>query len=134
MYPLFLKDDGSTWACGNNGVGQLGDGTTTDRSSPVQVDTQCGSVGIKEVNSHFSNLHVYPNPANNSIVVESKVHNSKSTVKIYNVVGQEVIQSSSNPYWDNHRSTIDISSLSAGVYFIRLLDGENESQGKFVKE
>lgn len=33
-----LKQDGSVWAWGNNSYGQLGDGTTTDRSQAVQVD------------------------------------------------------------------------------------------------
>lgn len=33
-----LKQDGSVWAWGDNGYGQLGDGTTTYRSQVVQVD------------------------------------------------------------------------------------------------
>ena len=33
-----LKQNGSVWAWGNNGYGQLGDGTTTYRSQVVQVD------------------------------------------------------------------------------------------------
>jgi alpha-tubulin suppressor-like RCC1 family protein len=33
-HTLALKTDGSLWAWGYNGGGQLGDGTTTDRSSP----------------------------------------------------------------------------------------------------
>lgn len=33
-----LKQDGSVWAWGNNEYGQLGDGTTTDRSQAVQAD------------------------------------------------------------------------------------------------
>jgi alpha-tubulin suppressor-like RCC1 family protein len=32
-----LKSDGTVWAWGNNGAGELGDGTTTTRSLPVQV-------------------------------------------------------------------------------------------------
>lgn len=32
-----LKTDGTLWTWGYNGYGQLGDGTTTDSSSPVQV-------------------------------------------------------------------------------------------------
>lgn len=34
---LLLKSDGSVWAWGQNGKGQLGDGTTTFRSTLVQV-------------------------------------------------------------------------------------------------
>lgn len=34
---LAIKTDGTLWAWGRNAVGQLGDGTTTTRSSPVQV-------------------------------------------------------------------------------------------------
>ncbi len=135
-HSLFQKDDGSIWACGANNGGQLGDGTITDRLTPVQVliDTDCLGVGIEEAGNHFSSLSVYPNPANSTIVIAFKVHNSKCTVKIYNAVGQEVLQSSSETYWNNHQSSIDISSLSPGVYFIRLFDGENQGLRKFVKE
>jgi alpha-tubulin suppressor-like RCC1 family protein len=36
-HSLILKTDGSLWAMGMNSVGQLGDGTTTNRTSPVQI-------------------------------------------------------------------------------------------------
>jgi alpha-tubulin suppressor-like RCC1 family protein len=32
-----LKSDGTVWSWGNNMFGQLGDGSTTDRYTPVQV-------------------------------------------------------------------------------------------------
>lgn len=35
-HTLFLKTDGTVWATGANTVGQLGDGTTTPRSTPFQ--------------------------------------------------------------------------------------------------
>ena len=36
-YNFALKSDGTVWAWGNNMFGQLGDGSTTDRYTPVQV-------------------------------------------------------------------------------------------------
>ena len=33
-----LLDDGGVWAWGSNSVGQLGDGTTTHRLSPVRIE------------------------------------------------------------------------------------------------
>jgi len=39
----YLKSDGTVWAAGRNDNGQLGDGTTKDRSNPVQVTNADGS-------------------------------------------------------------------------------------------
>ncbi|MCL2707022.1 MAG: RCC1 domain-containing protein, partial [Dehalococcoidia bacterium] len=36
-YSLALKSDGTVWAWGGNSYGQLGDGTTTNRSTPAQL-------------------------------------------------------------------------------------------------
>jgi alpha-tubulin suppressor-like RCC1 family protein len=35
FYTAAIKTDGTLWTCGRNDYGQLGDGTTTSRSSPV---------------------------------------------------------------------------------------------------
>ena len=36
-HSLALKHDGTVWAWGSNDAGQLGDGTTTDRMTPIEV-------------------------------------------------------------------------------------------------
>ena len=47
-----IKTDGTLWVWGNNGNGQLGDGTTTVRTSPVQ--TISGSINWKQVSCGIS--------------------------------------------------------------------------------
>ncbi len=36
-HSLIVKKDGSLWACGSNDFGQLGDGTTKERDTPVKI-------------------------------------------------------------------------------------------------
>ncbi len=45
-HTLALKSDGTVWAWGHNGDGQLGDGTFTNRTTPVQVKDLSGVIAI----------------------------------------------------------------------------------------
>jgi alpha-tubulin suppressor-like RCC1 family protein len=53
-YTVALKTGGTMWAWGYNNFGQLGDGTTTQRNSPVQVgtDTDWGAVSPSPLSAH----------------------------------------------------------------------------------
>jgi alpha-tubulin suppressor-like RCC1 family protein len=56
-HSMFLKSDSTVLACGRNDNGQLGDGTTTNQSNPVQVKNTDGSsfsdvVGISAGRNH----------------------------------------------------------------------------------
>lgn len=51
QHSLAVKADGTVWAWGNNGQGQLGDGTITDKYHPVQV---AGLTGFSDVSAGFS--------------------------------------------------------------------------------
>lgn len=52
-HSLFLKTDGSVWASGFNDFGELGDGTTTNRSSSVQVMTGIQAISAGATHSLF---------------------------------------------------------------------------------
>ena len=45
-HSMALRNDGTVWAWGMNSDGQIGDGTTTQRDSPVQVTALSGIVAI----------------------------------------------------------------------------------------
>ena len=45
-HTVILKADGTVWAWGYNGYGQVGDGTTTDRAAPVQITSLTNVIAI----------------------------------------------------------------------------------------
>jgi alpha-tubulin suppressor-like RCC1 family protein len=49
---LALRSDGTVWAWGSNEDGQLGDGTTTNRSTPVQVSGLSNVTAVAAGASH----------------------------------------------------------------------------------
>ena len=53
---LALKSDGTVWAWGNNSNGELGDGTTFNRSNAVQVLNVSNIVAVSGGDSHSSAL------------------------------------------------------------------------------
>lgn len=76
----------------------------------------------------ISNAKMYPNPTKNSFTVESKMNIQQ--VSVYNVLGQEVISS----YPNSISATIDLSSFTNGVYFVKTnVEGIIETS-KVIKE
>jgi glucose/arabinose dehydrogenase len=92
------------------------------------VDTSTASTTSFE-NSGFS---LYPNPANNSFTIKSTNGNEISKVALFDVSGKLLLSKEATK---NHIQTIDISSLSNGVYIVNVtaVDGNNYSS-KLVKE
>lgn len=45
-HTILAKSDGTVWAWGGNSEGQVGDGTTTSRSAPIQVLAISGAVAV----------------------------------------------------------------------------------------
>ena len=84
--------------------------------------------GIEDLTN--ARLTIYPSPAHDFIMISVPGNSRKSLIKIINEQGEEIreIQLTAT----NNR--IDISSLPAGIYFVRLINGSKLETGKFVKE
>ena len=55
-HSLAVRADGTLWAWGNNGIGQVGDGTTTDRYLPSQVGSS--TAWVSAAGGYFHSLAV----------------------------------------------------------------------------
>ena len=101
-----------------------------DFNEPVITNTAINTFvapnGIEELsNGRFS---IYPNPAENVLHVQSE--NGNSTYTIYDISGK--VYSSINSTSSN--SSLDISSLSSGIYFIQCISGNEVGMIKFIKK
>ncbi len=85
--------------------------------------------GINTAAAKSSSITVYPNPANDKLFIKfNSGASEKINYSITDLFGRVVLENKSNmPEY------IDISSLSEGVYFIRITDGTQAVSNKFIK-
>ncbi len=74
------------------------------------------------------NVVAYPNPANNILNIQAD--GSISSIEIMNVLGQTLLTSKGN----SNREQIDISGLSAGNYFVKVVVGDGSRVLRVVKK
>lgn len=86
------------------------------------------STGIKSY-TQASNFFISPNPATSELSVYSLSHVGK--IQIIDALGKTVISHDANY---TSQTTINISSLAKGVYFLQATDGVNLITKKFIKD
>jgi len=75
-------------------------------------------------------MKIYPNPSSDYITIETSSTPAKSQLFLLNADGQQLItRQITEP-----TTTIDISTLPSGVYFVRLTDDRSVAVGKIVKQ
>ena len=85
-----------------------------------------GVTGISEAAE--AGISIYPNPATNAVIVEltNELRNVKAEIRSIN--GQVISVASIT----NQKSTLDISNLSSGIYFLRLFSDNLDVTEKIV--
>lgn len=82
-------------------------------------DAQPASINDNSTNR----FKIFPNPTLEFLNINSL---SLDSATIYNILGEEVLKV-------NNENRIDVSSLSKGVYFIKVSNGINSATKKFIK-
>jgi hypothetical protein len=67
---------------------------------------------------------IYPNPTSDFLTVQGAT-NDATTVEIYDLQGRRILVTPTN-FDANNRTTLDVSALRSGVYFVVLVRGEDE--------
>ncbi len=69
---------------------------------------------------------LYPNPCTNVLNIEL-LNAGNFTAKIIDISGRQLLETS-------NQKTIDVTSLSSGVYFIKIMQGNAQQVASFVKQ
>ena len=116
---VILSSDASTVSIGailNDGNG--------NNSGHVRVYDLTGVLSVKD--TPILNFSVFPNPAQNNITIQLLNDFELEKLNIYNCLGQFLSSTSS--------LKVNISHLSAGVYFVEVITNKGKSTKKLVIE
>lgn len=103
------------------------DGTNTTPFTTIDelriATTVSDLLSVKENN--ISGLNVYPNPANDFLHITTTA-NAMKTVAIYDLVGKQVLNTTTS------NEVINVSSLNAGIYLVKITEEGKTATRKLV--
>lgn len=100
---------------------------------PITLVTDC-ALDCLLSSEHFTAANTFvltPNPVTTFLNLESTGMASINSINIYSVLGQKVQSVSIQGF--EKSSSIDVSSLKTGTYFIEIISNQGKSTKKFVK-
>ncbi|MCX6290832.1 MAG: endonuclease [Bacteroidetes bacterium] len=96
-------------------------------SVPVLANDSLYS-GIQETEENI--FTIYPNPANQSIVINSRLHGN-TQAELSNSLGSMLYKETF--FSNGHSHTLDVSKLPRGIYFLKIENGNSSRFQKFIK-
>jgi len=110
-----------------SGIVMVGDDAKTYVKAIYKVNCS-GTTGIKEILSNQNSFKIFPNPAIGQITVSLSGKSRNYSLKIYNLLGENVYSQSIN------KQSIHINlNLKSGLYFVNVLDDfGNKSTRKLI--
>jgi bilirubin oxidase len=98
-----------------------------DNGMMGQFIVDCATTANHEIESQTDNLLVYPNPTANLLHIEWRKPAEVFSAKIYNAIGEILLDKISN-------NDIDISALYPGIYFLQVDQDQEVRTIKFIKQ
>lgn len=122
------------WSTGRGLEGELGIGSNIAFNT-LQVVACPISPPLSTDEIKLLKASVYPNPTNGIVNVSYNLENpSKITLKLTNIQGQTIQESTTDKLGGSHMDSIDLSSLSNGMYFIVISTTKDTYTSKVIKE
>ncbi|HUH29036.1 T9SS type A sorting domain-containing protein [Gelidibacter sp.] len=116
--------DLSDWETGSGGTWENWSVNAGVFAAVAGTNPMCGTLSTPAFESLY--VEIYPNPTSDRLFVKSK--NPIKSVKVYNVLGKEF---SVSPF---NNEMIDVSSLSSGLYILKLFSETSEQTFKFIRK
>ena len=131
-FVLALSSDNTLYSWGWNNYGHLGDGTLVNKNLPSLIGNSC-PLSTTTFDS-FNSFQLYPNPTESSTTV-SYTSNENTTVfiTIANSLGQLIYNVEQNSTIGANQQNINLSSYSAGIYFVTLKSQHKRPTIKLIK-
>lgn len=96
-------------------------------------DTNSGDVISAEKVTGLEGLNLFPNPANTSLTINYFTPSMENTsIEIYDMMGQLVNTLNVNATEGFNSRELDLTSMSNGVYFLKVTQNNNTLTSKFV--
>lgn len=94
------------------------------------------ATGVKENVNFLQKFDLYPNPAQNNVLVSFGLNNSSDvSVKLFNLLGQEVSVLTSNTFLSegNHNFNYELpSTIANGSYFVEVSSDNKKATKKLI--
>lgn len=98
--------------------------TTGTYATGESVNFSNGLLAVEDVNAN--SFSIYPNPSDGMVNIVTK--NSNNTIEVYDLNGKKVYQNTNSQKTVN----LNLSSLNAGVYLVKVSDGKSISTKKLI--
>ena len=124
-------DDGDsllTWREDYNRDGNPGNDDTNSNGIPDYLDASV-TLGVSAVSLNNDNIKFFPNPVTNVLNIQNNTDDTNASIEIYSINGAKVKSLKAT----EALTTISVSDLQSGVYFVKVTMNNQVGNYKFIK-